>query len=48
MDRGAWQATVHEGGHKKIEYDLVTQQQQQLRDKPSSSGRHFLPFSAAC
>ena len=47
MDRGAWQATVHEGGHKKIEYDLVTQQQQ-MRDKPSSSGRHFLPFSAAC
>ena len=26
MDRGAWRATVH-GGHKRVRYDLVTQQQ---------------------
>ena len=35
------------GGHKKIEYDLVTQQQQQICDNPSSLRRHFLSFSAA-
>ena len=26
MDRGAWRATVH-GGHKRVRYNLVTQQQ---------------------
>ena len=28
MDRGAWHATVH-GGHKSVEHDLATKQQQQ-------------------
>ena len=30
MDREAWQATVHGGyGHKRVEFNLVTKQQQQ-------------------
>ena len=42
MDRGAWHATIH-GGHKSVEHDLATKQQQSRKKHSIFSSDAYLP-----